>query len=157
MKDFIFLVGSCEEEKIALAKGLNEHYKGSCIEQNKLTSFGEIKDETIKWESLCLLLRFYYSKEISNIIALGFDESKTKEIPSIFKGSNFVILNLDKKDNKKLLPNEVIIDTTNKSKEELLEEAINIIDNYHSENFYEYEGISKFLGIENNKVLTLKR
>lgn len=40
--------------------------------------------------------------------------------------------------NRKLLPNEVLIDVAGKSKEEVLEEAIRIIDNFESKTEYDY-------------------
>lgn len=41
--------------------------------------------------------------------------------------------------NRKLLPNEVLIDVGGKSKEKVLKEAIDLIDNYESILDYEYE------------------
>ena len=40
--------------------------------------------------------------------------------------------------NRKLLPNEVLIDVAGKSREEVLEEAIRIIDNFESKTEYDY-------------------
>ena len=45
--------------------------------------------------------------------------------------------------NRELLPNEVLLDVANKSKEEVLKEAINIIDNYDCKLDYEYTEPSK--------------
>lgn len=41
--------------------------------------------------------------------------------------------------NRKLLPNEVLIDVAGKSKEEVLKEAIELIDSYKPLLDYEYE------------------
>lgn len=41
--------------------------------------------------------------------------------------------------NRQLLPNEVMIDVAGKSREEVLREAINIIDNFTSLKEYTYE------------------
>lgn len=41
--------------------------------------------------------------------------------------------------NRYLLPNEVILDVANKTKDEVLKEAINIIDSYKSKKDYDYE------------------
>lgn len=40
--------------------------------------------------------------------------------------------------NRDLLPNEVILDVANKNKEEVLKDAINLIDNYSPQLDYEY-------------------
>ena len=47
--------------------------------------------------------------------------------------------------NRDLLPNEVLLDVANKSKEEVLQEAIKLIDSYKSKLDYDYEEPSKEL------------
>ena len=46
---------------------------------------------------------------------------------------------------RELLPNEVLIDVANKTKEEVLKEAISIIDSYESKLDYEYKEPDKEL------------
>ncbi len=175
MKDFIFIIGPSGVGKTTLAKGLYKHYNGVYFEQNMIPEFGipanvdEGKyEEEIMWESSIQLLKYFYNKGLKNIIALDFNDIRTREIPQIFKGTNFITLKLISSDyeqnkrqmisrgeqglvdlellevstrkimNRDLLPNEVILDVANKIKEEVLKDAINLIDNYSSKLDYEY-------------------
>jgi len=175
MKDYIFIIGPSGVGKTTLAKGLFEHYKGVYFEQNMIPEFGipdnvdEGKyEEEVLWESSVELLKYFHNKGIKNIIALDFNDLRTREIPTVFKGTNFITLKLIssiyeqnknqmlergekglvdlellevstiKIMNRELLPNEVLLDVANKSKEEVLKEAINIIDNYDCKLDYEY-------------------
>ena len=181
MKDYIFIIGPSGVGKTTLAKGLYEHYKGVYFEQNMIPEFGipdnvdEGKyEEEILFESSIELLKYFHNKGIKNIIGLDFNDLRTREIPIIFKGTNFITLKLISSDyeqnkrqmisrenglldlelleastkkimNRVLLPNEVLIDVAGKTEEEVLKEAINIIDNYESKLDYEYEEPSKEL------------
>ena len=132
-------------------------------------------EEEILWESSIELLKYFHNKGIKNIIGLDFNDLRTGDIPIIFKGTNFITLKListnydqnknqmiergekglvdlellevstKKIMNRELLPNEVLIDVAGKTKEKVLNEAINIIDNYKSKLNYEYEKPSKEL------------
>ena len=124
-------------------------------------------DEELMWESSVELLKFYHKRGIKNIIALDFNDLRTGEIPIIFKGTDFITIKLISSDysqnrrqmiergnglidlellekstikiiNRELLPNEVLIDIANKTKEEVLLEAINIINSYNSKLEYDY-------------------
>ena len=124
-------------------------------------------EEELMWESSVELLKFYYKRGIKNIIALDFNDLRTGEIPIIFKGTDFITIKLISSDysqnrrqmiergnglidlellekstikiiNRELLPNEVLIDIANKTKEEVLLEAINIINSYNSKLEYDY-------------------
>ena len=132
-------------------------------------------EEEVLWESSVELLKYFHNKGIKNITALDFNDLRTREIPTVFKGTNFITLKLissiyeqnknqmlergekglvdlellevstKKIMNRELLPNEVLLDVANKSKEEVLKEAINIIDNYNCKLDYEYTEPSKEL------------
>ena len=182
MKDYIFIIGPSGVGKTTLAKELYKYYNGVYFEQNMIPEFGipdnvdEGKfEEEIMWESSIELLKYFHNKGIKNIIALDFNDLRTREIPIIFKGTNFITLKLissnyeqnkkqmlsrkenglidlellevstEKIINRQLLPNEVLLDVANKSKEEVLKEAINIIENYESKLDYEYIKPSKEL------------
>lgn len=176
MKDYIFIIGPSGVGKTTLAKELYKHYNGVYFEQNMIPEFGipnnvdEGKfEEEIMWESSVLLLKYFYDKGLKNIIALDFNDIRSREIPQIFKGTNFVTLKLissDYEQNKRqmisrgtdglvdlelleistgkimdrdLLPNEVVLDIAGKSKDEVLKEAIGIIDDFNSKLDYEYD------------------
>lgn len=176
MKDYIFIIGPSGVGKTTLAKELYKHYNGVYFEQNMIPEFGipnnvdEGKfEEEIMWESSVLLLKYFYDKGLKNIIALDFNDIRSREIPQIFKGTNFVTLKLissDYEQNKRqmisrgtnglvdlelleistgkimdrdLLPNEVVLDIAGKNKEEVLKEAIDIIDDFNSKLDYEYD------------------
>ena len=177
--DFIFIIGPSAVGKTTLAKELFKHYNGVYFEQNMVPEFSipeDCKDEgifeeQICWENILLQLKYFYEKGFRNIIALDFDDLRTRELPKIFKGYNFITLKLvssnpeqikeqmiyrynnegglydienviksnEKIKNRKLLPNEVVIDTFKKSKADVLNEAINVIDNFTSLLDYDYE------------------
>ena len=175
MKDFIFIIGPSGVGKTTLAKELFKHYNGVYFEQNMIPEFGIPSDvdegkyeEEVLWESSVELLKYFHNKGIKNIIALDFNDLRTRDIPIVFKGTNFITLKLISSDyeqnkkqmllrgekglvdldlleastkkimNRSLLPNEVLLDVASKTKEEVLKEAINIIDNYQSKLDYEY-------------------
>jgi len=130
-------------------------------------------EEEVMWESSIQLLQYFHKKGIKNIIALDFDDLRTREILQIFKGTNFIVLKLISSDyeknkqqmlsrgenglidlellevssmkimNRPLLPNEVLLDIVGKSKEKVVESAIDLIDNYISKLEYEYQIPSK--------------
>ena len=176
MKDYIFIIGPSGVGKTTLAKELHKHYNGVYFEQNMIPEFGipnnvdEGKfEEEIMWESSVLLLKYFYDKGLKNIIALDFNDIRSREIPQIFKGTNFITLKLISSDyeqnkrqmisrgtdglvdlelleistgkimNRDLLPNEVVLDIAGKSKDEVLKEAIDIIDDFNSKLDYEYD------------------
>ncbi len=177
--DYIFIIGPSAVGKTTLAKGLFQHYNGVYFEQNMVPEFfipEGVKDEGIYeeqlcWENVLLQLKFFYDKGLRNIIALDFDDIRTRELPYIFKGYEFVTLKLVSSDteqtkqqmehrrnnegglyvpnyveransvimSRNLLPNEVQIDIAGKTKEQVLEEAIKVIDNFEPIKDYDYE------------------
>ena len=110
MKDFIFIIGPSAVGKTTLAKKLFENYKGVYIEQNMVPEFKipemtedeGIFEEKICWENILEQLWFFYKNNFRNIIALDFDDLRTRDIPIIFKGYNFIILKLISSDSNQI-------------------------------------------------------
>lgn len=177
--DFIFIIGPSAVGKTTLAKSLYQHYNGVYLEQNMVPEFVVpenvedvgIYEEQLCWENVLIQLKFFYDKGHRNIVALDFDDVRTRELPLIFKGYKFITLKLVSSNadqikeqmihrhnnegglyaldyversnhvitNRRLLPNEVQIDVAGKTKEEVLNEAINIIDSFDPKTDYDYE------------------
>ena len=177
--DFIFIIGPSAVGKTTLAQGLYQHYNGVYIEQNMVPEFiipEDVADigvfeEQLCWENVLLQLRFFHEKGLKNIVALDFDDIRTRELPLEFKGYDFITLKLASSDpdqikqqmkhrnenegglyvpgyveranlvimGRALLPNEAMIDVAGKTKEVVLNEAINIIDNFHPLKEYDYK------------------
>ena len=176
--DYIFIIGPSAVGKTTLAKELYRHYKGVYIEQNMVPEFVipddaediGVFEEQLCWENTLAQIRYFHDKGFSNIVALDFDDVRTRELPLIFRGSDFITLKLvsgdpeqirkqmahrndhegglfapDRVDranevirNRALLPNEVLIDVAGKTKEEVLAEAVRIIDSFHPARDYDY-------------------
>ena len=166
--DFIFVIGPSAVGKTTLAKALFEHYNGVYLEQNMVPEFGipencpdeGVFEEETCWENVLLQLDYFHKRGFENIIALDFDDYRTREIPLHFRGYRFITLKLVSSDpeqirrqmihrhenegglfaldnvvrsnekikSRPLLPNEVQIDVFGKTKEDVLKEAIEIID-----------------------------
>lgn len=177
--DFIFIIGPSGVGKTTLAKELYKYYNGVYIEQSMVPEFiipDDVEDEGIYEEELCwdnvlLQLKYFYDKGCRNIVALDFDDVRTRELPLIFKGYDFVTLKLVSGDveqikrqmihrsenegglyylegversnqvimDRKLLPNEVMIDIAGKNKEDVLNEAIRVVDGFKPHKDYDYK------------------
>ena len=177
--DYIFLIGPSAAGKTTLAKGLYHHYRGVFLEQNMVPEFMipdgvddfGISEEQLCWENVLLQLKFFHEKGLRNIVAGDFDDVRTRELPLLFKGYDFITLKLVSGDpeqirqqmirrneneggsflpdyvaransvimKRKLLPNEVMIDIAGKTKEEVLAEAIGVIDSFRPLKEYDYE------------------
>ncbi len=175
MKDFIFIIGPSGVGKTTLARGLFEHYRGVYFEQNMIPEFGipegvdEGKfEEEVMWEGSLALLRFFREKGFRNVVAADFNDLRTREIPRLFRGTDFITIKLVSSDyrqnlsqmlerdqgglvdpkllrestekimNRPLLPGEVLLDVAGKSPEEVLSAAISLIDGFESPKEYEY-------------------
>lgn len=178
MMDLIFLIGPSAVGKTTLAKELYMHYNGVYIEQNMVPEFTipadcedeGIFEEQICWDNVIMQIKYFYEKGFRNIVALDFDDLRSRELPIIFKGYRFIILRLISSDtvqirkqmihrhenegglfaldnieksnnrimNRKLLPNEILIDIAGKTKEAVLKEAISIIDDFEPLTDYDY-------------------
>ena len=176
--DYIFIIGPSAVGKTTLAKELYLHYHGVYIEQNMVPGFVipdtvediGIFEEQLCWENTLAQIRYFYDKGFRNIVALDFDDIRARELPFLFKGSDFITLKLVSGDpeqirrqmahrnsnegglfapdrversnevikNRKLLPNEVLVDVAGKTKEAVLAEAIRIIDGFHPAKEYDY-------------------
>ena len=100
--DFIFVIGPSAVGKTTLAKKLYQHYNGVYIEQNMVPEFiipKDVKDvgiyeEQLCWENTLSQIKFFYDKGLRNIITLDFDDIRTRELPNIFRGYDFIIIKL---------------------------------------------------------------
>ncbi len=176
--EYIFIIGPSAVGKTTLAKALYLHYNGVYIEQNMVPEFAipdtvediGLFEEQLCWDNTLQQIKYFHDKGFRNIIALDFDDIRARELPLLFKGSDFITLKLVSGDpgqirrqmahrndhegglyapdrversnevikNRALLPNEVLIDVAGKTKEEVLAEAIGIIDGFHPDKDYDY-------------------
>lgn len=108
--DYIFIIGPSAVGKTTLAKSLYQHYNGVYFEQNMVPEFvipEYVDDKGLYEEQLCgdnflLQLNFFYKKGLKNIVALDFDDIRTREIPYIFKGYEYIILKLVSSDSEQI-------------------------------------------------------
>lgn len=108
--DFIFIIGPSAVGKTTLAKELYKHYNGVYIEQNMVPEFTipeDCKDvgifeEQVCWENVLLQLRYFYEKGFKNIVVLDFDDIRSREIPALFKGYQFITVKLVSSDDTKI-------------------------------------------------------
>lgn len=128
---------------------------------------GELEEITC-WENQVAMLLCFHKLGYKNIIASDIDDLRTADIPAVFKGTDFITIKLicsdlhqiqeqmknrpnnglidyelqkkmnEKNINRPPLINEVEIDVAGKSIEEVLEQAVNIIETAPSRLDYEY-------------------
>ena len=133
---------------------------------------GELEELTC-WENQVAMLKCFHKLGYKNVIASDIDDLRTADIPIVFKGTDYIIVKLissdlsqiqkqmknrpnnglidyelqekmnDKNIKRKPLINEVEIDVAGKTIEEVLEQAVNIIETTCSKLEYEYEKPSK--------------
>ena len=177
--DFIFIIGPSAVGKTTLAKALFEHYNGVYVEQNMVPEFGipencpdeGVFEEETCFENVLLQLDYFHKRGFQNIIALDFDDYRTRELPLHFRCKRFITLKLISSDpeqirrqmihrhenegglfllenvirsnekikSRPLLPNEVLIDVFGKTKEEVFQEAVRIIDSFEPQLDYPFD------------------
>ena len=128
---------------------------------------GELEELTC-WENMVAMLKCFHKLGYKGIIVTDMEDLRTADIPIVFKGSNYITIKLvssdleqireqmknrpnnglidyelqqktnDKNLKRDPLVNEVEIDVSGKSIEEVLNEAIEIIDTTESLLDYEY-------------------
>lgn len=135
---------------------------------------GGIFEEQLCWECCVAQMMKFHEMGIKNIIGADFDDLRTADIPDVFKGYNYITIKLvckdlsqlhnqmenrknglidyelqrkcsDKVNKRPLLINEVEIDITNKTSRQVLDEAIEIIDNTETLIEYTYQKPKKDL------------
>lgn len=129
---------------------------------------GELEELTC-WENQVAMMKCFHKLGYKNVIASDLDDLRTADIPIVFKGTDFITIKLicsdleqlreqmknrpnnglidyelqekanAKNRNRAPLVNEVELDVTGKSIEQVLEEAIQIIETTPSKLEYEYE------------------
>jgi broad-specificity NMP kinase len=175
MRDFIFIIGPSGVGKTTLSKGLFAHYNGAFAEMNLVPEFGipegvdtGLFEEEVCWECCVAQLKKFHELGIKNVISGDFDDLRTRDIPVVFQGYNYITLKLicsdyeqnynqmknrgdglidfellkngtDKIMNRPLLVNEFEIDVAGKTPEEVLSEAIKLIDTAETVSKYDYE------------------
>ena len=108
--DYIFIIGPSAVGKTTLAKSLYEHYKSVYIEQNMVPEFSipvDCVDEGIYEEKICFentiaQIQYFHKLGYKNIIALDFDDLRTRELPIIFKHTKFITLKLFSSDSEQI-------------------------------------------------------
>lgn len=177
MRDYIFITGPSGVGKTTLAKKLYKHYKSVYLEQHMIPEFltidgenevnGELEEQTL-WTSTVALLQNFHHLGYKNVIALDFNDLRTRDIPITFKGTNFIILKLtssnfeqnlsqmlnresgliDKElleksapkiNERKPLINEFAIDINGKTADQVANEAILLVDTAKVILDYDYE------------------
>ena len=175
-RDFIFIVGPSGVGKTTLAKKLFSHYRSVYIEQNMIPEFisldgesemtGELEERTC-WTGTVALLKNFNMLGYKNVIGLDFNDLRTRDIPEVFRGYNYVTIKLICSDyeqnlrqmrhrenglidegllkesthkimSRKPLVNEYVVDVKNKTPDSILSEAIALVDKANTMKEYSY-------------------
>lgn len=131
-------------------------------------------EEQVCWECCVAQMMKFHELGIKNVIGSDFDDLRTADIPDVFKGYNYITIKLvcndlsqlhnqmanrknglidyelqrkcsDKINKRPLLINETEIDITSKTSQQVLHEAIKIIDNTETLTEYTYQKPEKDL------------
>lgn len=174
MRDFIFIIGASGIGKTTLAKKLYEHYQGAYVEMGIVPEFGVPKsvdkglfEEQVCWESCVAQIKKFWEFGIRNIVALDFDDLRTRDIPEVFKGFNYITIKLicsDYRQNyeqmnnrenglidfellekmsikinaRKCLVNEFELDIAGKTSNQVFAEAVQMIEHEEIKMEYDY-------------------
>ena len=154
--------GAFVEQNMVPEFGIPENVDGGAFE------------EQVCWECCVAQIMKFHEMGIKNIIGSDFDDLRTADIPDVFKGYNYITIKLickdlsqlhnqmqnrknglidyelqrkcsDKVNKRPLLINEVEIDVTNKTSQQVLDEAIRIIDTTETLTEYIYQKPKKDL------------
>ncbi|MCI9080524.1 MAG: hypothetical protein HFH68_16730 [Lachnospiraceae bacterium] len=135
---------------------------------------GGVFEEQVCWECCVAQMKKFHELGIRNIIGSDFDDLRTADIPIVFQGYNYITIKLvcddlkqlqnqmknrknglidfdlqkkcsNKINNRPLLINEAEVNITNKTPEQVLDEAARIIDNTKTFMQYKYQKPSKDL------------
>ena len=177
MRDFIFIIGPSGVGKTTLAKALFEHYRSVYIEMNMIPEFmtldgktemtGKLEERTC-WVSMVALLKSFNEQGYKNVLGLDFNDLRTRDIPEVFFGYNYITIKLICSDytqnlqqmlnrvnglideglleestikimNREPLVNEYVLDIAGKAPEAIMHDAIELIDNAETLREYEYK------------------
>lgn len=178
MLDFIFIIGTSGVGKSTLAKGLLNTLKTVVIEENMVPEFisrdgaepmtCELEELTC-WENTKAMAFCFHKLGYKNIIITDIDDLRTADIPSDFKGYNFITIKLVCSDidrlrfqmknrplgglidyelqekcnarniDRPLLVNEQLIDIADLNEHQVLLKALEVIDNAVVLSDYEYK------------------
>lgn len=176
-RDFIFIIGPSGVGKSTLTKKLYEHYRSTYLEQSQAPEFitrdgrkevaGLLEEETC-WQWTLSTLMCYHRLGYKNIICCDFDDLRTRDIPEVFKGYNYITIKLEcsdyaqnyeqmknrgqglidfellekcsaKMSQRPLLINEFALDVKGKTPDEVCGEAVRLIETAETCLDYEYE------------------
>ncbi|MBQ8201366.1 MAG: hypothetical protein IJZ74_06330 [Clostridia bacterium] len=124
-------------------------------------------EERVCWHCCVAQLKEFHAQGVRNVISGDFDDLRTADIPQVFYGYDYITLKLvcsnreehrqrmlnrgeglidlellehtaDKVSARQNLPNEFTIDTAGKTAQEVLQEAIRLIDTAQTLRTYDY-------------------
>ena len=180
-RDFIFLTGASGVGKSTLCKNLYAHYRTAYIEQSQAPEFetfcGEenvtgITEEETCWQWFVASLKCYHNMGYRNIVGCDLDDLRTRDIPEVFRGYDYIILRLicsdyqqnyeqmknrgdglidfellkkmsEKLNKRPRMVNEYVIDIAGKTPEQVFSAAAELIDTAGTLCEYEYEKQSR--------------